>query len=66
MNTQAANEVQVRILQNVTTKMGRAFVKGEIALAKRVDYGDGMDWSCVSQSTGMSTLLSDAQVEVIA
>jgi hypothetical protein len=61
----AASYVPVRILQNVTTKRGRAFSKGEVTLARRVDYGDGLDWSCVSSAHGMRTLLSDAQVEEI-
>jgi len=59
------DHVRVRITRNVTTKSGRAFFKGEITIAKRVDYGDGLDWSCVCWRNGGSTLLEDYQVEVL-
>lgn len=59
------DHVRVRITRNVSTKSGRAFFKGEITIAKRVDYGDGLDWSCVNWRQEGSTLLGDYQVEVL-
>lgn len=59
------DHVRIRITRNVSTKSGRAFFKGEITIGQRVDYGDGLDWSCVNWRQGCSTLLGDDQVEVL-
>lgn len=60
--------VRVRIKRNVTTKMGRAFDKGEVTIGRVSDLDDGDDrefFTCFSWKNSMDTLLLAKDVEIL-
>lgn len=60
--------VRVRVKRNVTTKMGIAFVKGEISIGELRDpiVGEGnREWTVFSWRNAIGTILDSKDVEIL-